>query len=154
MKESDYILTTDLVKISNAKTILSDIIPENSDIIDKDEMTQIMILLTKWETDSYSKLSDELPENPYIIKDLDFGDIVRIEQNRYGADNEMYGHKVINKMKSNSYVDVPVVGCAENKLHRETVDVISCICCGVSEEKVFKYRVCDVERIEKSKESK
>jgi len=77
---------------------------------------------------------------------IDFGDYVLIEQHRYGADNEWYLHKVIRASRSVTYVDVPVTGLREEKIHIHTdvVDVISCICCGIDETKVFKYRVQDV----------
>ena len=43
-----------------------------------------------------------------MSKDLDFGDYCLIEQKRYGVENEMFVHKVIGRLRSNSYVDVPV----------------------------------------------
>ena len=77
-----------------------------------------------------------------------FGDYVRIEQKRYGVENEMYLHKVIRSLRSNSYVTVPVDGSRNNgneQLHGESVDVVQCICCGIDETVVKKYRTCDVE---------
>lgn len=75
-----------------------------------------------------------------------FGDYVRVEQLRYGADNEMYLHKVIGSDgNSNSYVDVPVHWTKEEKIHDECVPVVRCVCCGVDERKILKYRVEDVE---------
>lgn len=76
--------------------------------------------------------------------DLDFGDYVSIEQKRFGCDNEMYRHKVINRLKSNTYVDVPVQTPAREINHRDMAEVVSCICCGVVETVVLKYRVSDV----------
>jgi len=78
-------------------------------------------------------------------KKLDFGDYVTIEQHRYGGGpNEFYTHKVITRLESNTWVDVPVTGVLKHSQHDEMAEVVSCICCGVSETDVFKYRVCDV----------
>lgn len=75
---------------------------------------------------------------------LDFGDYVSIEMKRYGCDNEFYEHKVINSLESNAFVDVPVQSPAK-EVWRPTIEkVVSCICCGVQETEVLKYRVKDV----------
>lgn len=75
-----------------------------------------------------------------------FGDYVRIEQLRFGADNEMYLHKVIGSdSESNSYVDVPVHWKEEEVRHDEMVPIVRCVCCGLDERKILKYRVEDVE---------
>ena len=75
---------------------------------------------------------------------MKFGDYVRIEQKRYGVENEMYLHKVIGCLRSNSYVDIPVEGLEEEKLHSGIVDVVACICCGVNECDVYRYKKSDV----------
>ncbi|MDD2496227.1 MAG: hypothetical protein PHE29_13680 [Tissierellia bacterium] len=77
-------------------------------------------------------------------KALDFGAYVTIEQKRYGVLNEMYLHKVVGRFKSNFYVDVPVQSPATNILHDEATEVVACICCGVDEDEVKRYRVEDV----------
>ena len=74
---------------------------------------------------------------------MKFGDYVRIEQKRYGDENEMYEHKVIGCLKSNYYVDVPVENCIET-FHPEVIDVVACICCGVDERVVYRYKKSDV----------
>jgi len=75
---------------------------------------------------------------------LDFGDYGIIEQKRHGCKNEQYTHKVIGRLRSNTWVDVPVQSPAAEIMHDEIVDVIRCVCCGVSETEVLKYRVEDV----------
>lgn len=75
---------------------------------------------------------------------MNFGDYVSIEQNRYGAENEHYTHKVVTKLESNAWVDVPVTGSTEETLHDKMEWVVSCICCGPCETKVLKYRIKDV----------
>ena len=78
---------------------------------------------------------------------MKFGDYVHIEQKRHGCDNEMFSHKVINVLRSNTWVDVPVQGPATEILHDKMEDVVSCICCGVSETEVLRYRVKDVKTV-------
>ena len=80
-------------------------------------------------------------------KSIDFGDYVKIEMKRYGVPNEMYTHKVIRALKSNTYVDVPVQSPATEKLHDKMEDVVSCIVCGIDETQVLKYRIKDVQKL-------
>jgi len=74
----------------------------------------------------------------------DFGDYVDIEQKRYGCDNEFYCHKVVNNLRSNTWVDVPVQSPRTETIHSEMEDVCSCITCGVGETEVLRYRVKDL----------
>jgi len=74
----------------------------------------------------------------------DFGDYCTIEQKRYGCDNEFYTHKVITRSNSNSWVDAPVKTPAEEIAHDHMEEVVWCICCGVNEREVRKYRLSDV----------
>ena len=73
-----------------------------------------------------------------------FGDYAIIEQKRHGVPNEMFVHKVIDQLRSNTWVDVPVQSPATETIHDEMEDVCWCICCGVSETEVRKYRVKDM----------
>ncbi len=75
-----------------------------------------------------------------------FGDYAIIEQKRHGVPNEMFVHKVIGLLRSNTWVDVPVQSPATETLHDDMEDVCWCICCGVSETEVRKYRVKDMQR--------
>lgn len=75
-----------------------------------------------------------------------FGDYAIIEQKRHGVPNEMFVHKVIGQLRSNSWVDVPVQSPATETLHDEMEDVCWCICCGVDETEVRAYRVNDLQR--------
>lgn len=78
------------------------------------------------------------------MKIITFGDYVLIEQKRHGAENEMYLHKVIGRLQSNAYVDVPVQSPATETHHDEIVEVVACVCCGVNEREIFRYRAEDV----------
>ena len=73
-----------------------------------------------------------------------FGDYAIIEQKRHGVPNEMFVHKVIGQLRSNSWVDVPVQSPATETIHDEMEDVCLCICCGIDETKVRRYRVKDM----------
>ena len=75
---------------------------------------------------------------------LDFGDYAIIEQKRYGVDNEHYLHKVIGRGRSNTWVDVPVQTPAEETFHDHMEDIIRCVCCGIDERKILKYKASDV----------
>lgn len=75
-----------------------------------------------------------------------FGDYAIIEQKRHGVPNEMFVHKVIGQLRSNTWVDVPVQSPATETLHDEMEDVCWCICCGVDENEVRAYRVKDMQR--------
>jgi len=82
-------------------------------------------------------------------KDIDFGDYVRIEQKNYISENEMYLYKVIGRLGSNYYVDVPVQCPEKESHHKKVTDVVACICCGVDETNVNKFRLCDVKKEKK-----
>lgn len=73
-----------------------------------------------------------------------FGDYAIIEQKRHGAPNEMFVHKVIDQLRSSTWVDVPVQSPATETMHDEMEDVCLCICCGVDETEVRRYRVKDM----------
>ena len=81
----------------------------------------------------------------------EFGDYVEIEQKRYGVENEMYLHKVICSSNSNAWVDVPVQGNATETLHKEMEPVVRCICCGVCEDEVRRYRIKDIVLVRRRK---
>ena len=75
-----------------------------------------------------------------------FGDYAIIEQKRHGVPNEMFVHKVVGQLRSNTWVDVPVMVPATETLHGEMEDICLCICCGIDETKVSRYRVKDMRR--------
>lgn len=75
-----------------------------------------------------------------------FGDYAIIEQKRHGVPNEMFVHKVVGQLRSNTWVDVPVRVPATETLHGEMEDICLCICCGIDETEVRRYRVKDMQR--------
>lgn len=84
------------------------------------------------------------------MKPLDFGDYCHIEQKRYGIPNEMYLHKVISRLRSNAWVDVPVLVTRQELLHDQTEDILACICCGVNEREVRNYRESDCKPVNRN----
>ena len=74
----------------------------------------------------------------------EFGEYVTIEQKRYGGPNEMYKYKVVGDLHSNTYVNVPVQSPEEEETHMDVKHVVACICCGVDETKVSKFKIEDV----------
>lgn len=99
---------------------------------------------TSGDTQGVSGIEEKFNYNFEKSKKLGFGDYVDIEMKRYGVSNEMYQHKVINHLRSNVWVDVPVQSPATERLHKEMEDVVSCVVCGISETEVLKYRLKDV----------
>ena len=93
-------------------------------------------------TDAEQESGKGLDETPCCA--FSFGDYAIIEQKRYGVENEMYVHKVVGTLRSNSYVDVPVQSPAKETLHSEIVDVVACVCCGVSEREILRYQSRDI----------
>ena len=84
------------------------------------------------------------------MKDLDFGDYCLIEQKRYGGyKNEMFLYKVISgNLKSNRWVGVPV-DARETEMQRGDIEpVIRVVQCGISENKVEVFRLCDIKPYE------
>ena len=77
-------------------------------------------------------------------KCLDFGDYIEVEQKRFFGENEFYTYKVINTLKSNSWIDVPAVLHLGDVLHDSMEPIVLCVVQGISEETVYRFRVSDV----------
>lgn len=58
MKEKEYILVTDLGLIRSAISVLNNITPETSDIIDVVEYNNIIKTLNKWQSKHFEKVED------------------------------------------------------------------------------------------------
>lgn len=76
--------------------------------------------------------------------ELGYGDYVCIEQFRYGVPNEFWEYKVIGTLRSNCWVDVPVKHSPAEVRHESMEDVICCICCGIDETKVVRFKLSEV----------
>ena len=77
--------------------------------------------------------------------EFNFGDYALIEQKRLGVQNEIYVHKVISQISSNTWVEVPVTVGKKEEIHDHSEPVCLCICCGVDETEVRRYRVKDMQ---------
>ena len=103
-----------------------------------------------------SDLRDEFKKRPALkpidtlSTNLNFGDYVEIEQKRYSCENEFYLYKVIGTLRSNAFVQVPV-DAAVNGTKEITGDcifhVVNCVCVGVVENQVRKFKVSDVRKV-------
>ncbi|MGX5087103.1 hypothetical protein [Enterobacter sp. UPMP2052] len=80
---------------------------------------------------------------------FDFGDYALIEQKRFGAPNEMFVYKVVSQISSNAWVEVPVTVGKKEEIHYDCEPVCLCICCGVDETEVRKFRVKDMQKVSK-----
>lgn len=80
------------------------------------------------------------------VEQFNFGDYVEIEQNRYGAPNEMFIHKVVGSFRSNAWVEVPVFWQKELIIHDHSEEVLNVICCGIDETTVYRVRAADCKK--------
>lgn len=78
--------------------------------------------------------------------EFEFGDYAIIEQKRFGVPNELFTHKVISTLRSNTWVDVPVKTPRKEVIHDEIEEICLCICCGVDETEVHRYRAKDMQK--------
>jgi len=82
--------------------------------------------------------------------EIGFGDYVRIEMKRYGADNEFYLHKVIGRSRSSHAAKVPIDSGLDTGTGTDPVslggikDVLHVVQCGVVEDRIFKIALEDV----------
>lgn len=98
-------------------------------------------------TDNYKTLRDLIlkSEGKTLEDELGFGQIVLIEQKRFKTKNELYYHKVIGALESNTFVDVPTQGFVKEQIHSEMAPCVKAITCGLDERTALKYRIEDVE---------
>ncbi len=75
---------------------------------------------------------------------IDFGDYVCIEQRRFTKENEVYLYKVVGRVNSNSYVDVPVKSPSKETIHDKGEVVLLCVQCGPYEKDILRYKEDDV----------
>lgn len=87
-------------------------------------------------------------------ENVDFGDYCLIEQKRHGVPNELYGYKVVNRLRSNTWIDVPV-DTRNNKpnRHDEITDIVEVISCTAGCDVVERFRVSDLTRAWNAKAS-
>jgi len=87
----------------------------------------------------------------FVLNDEDlFGYYCKIEQKNYISENDFHIYKVIGRLNSNYYADVPVDGGnLEPYKHDEIEEIVNVVHCGIMEDKIERYRLKDVELLEK-----
>lgn len=78
----------------------------------------------------------------FVVHDDMFGACVKIPT---GASRDMHVYKVIGRIESNGYCDVPIMAQAKSVLHEEIVPVLNVVHCGVSEDTVIRVALSDCE---------
>lgn len=78
----------------------------------------------------------------FTVHDDMFGAYVKIPT---GASRDMHIYKVIGRIESNGYSDVPIMASAKSVLHEEIVPVLNVVHCGVSEDTVIRVALSDCE---------
>lgn len=76
-----------------------------------------------------------------VNKDM-FGRYCRIPT---GMGGHMHTYKIVSRIDSNGYCDVPLTSTSEKTLHNQIVPVLLVIHCGVDESKVRRVALSDCE---------
>lgn len=83
-----------------------------------------------------------MSKDGFIVNDDMFGTYVKIPT---GASGDMHIYKVIGRIESNGYCDVPIMGKMKETLHSKIVPILNVIHCGVSEDTVIRVALSDCE---------
>lgn len=78
----------------------------------------------------------------FVVSDDMFGSYVKIPT---GASGNMHIYKVIGRIDSNGYCDIPIMAGKRADLHSEIVPVLNVVHCGVSEDTVIRVALSDCE---------
>lgn len=78
----------------------------------------------------------------FVINDDMFGRYCKIPT---GYSREMHTYKIVCRIESNAYCDMPLYSRSEKKWHKEIVPVLLVIHCGVCEEEVQRVAESDCE---------
>lgn len=81
----------------------------------------------------------------FIVNDDMFGAYVKVPT---GASRDMHIYKVIGRIESNVYCDVPIMAGKRADLHSEIVPVLNVVHCGVSEDTVIRVSLSDCEIVQ------
>ena len=74
-----------------------------------------------------------------------FGKYCLIEMHNYYSPNELFIHKCVGLIRSNTFCDVPLVCGVGEVTHDHLEDVLLVIQCGIDESKVIRVPLKDVE---------
>lgn len=86
-----------------------------------------------------------MSKDRFIVNGDMFGAYVKIPT---GLSKDMYIYKVIGRIESNRYCDVPIMGGMKSSLHSEIVPVLNVVHCGVSEDTVIRVALSDCEIVQ------
>ena len=87
--------------------------------------------------------------NKYILDYDDcFGKYVKIKT---GSSQEEHIYKVVGRLKSNFYLDTPIMPKAEPKHHNDITEILNVIHCGIAEDTVLRVALSECEFIEPCK---
>lgn len=84
----------------------------------------------------------------YLLKVADFGKRCKILENRYDSESEYFHYKIVGRMQSNRWVDIPAQYPSIHVLHDEVTNVALCIEDGVGHSEVKAFRLIDLQDIE------
>lgn len=79
-----------------------------------------------------------------IVNEDMFGRYCRIPT---GASGNMHVYKIVSRMESNGYCDVPLMVQSKETIHNQIVPVLLVIHCGIDESKVQRVALSDCEII-------
>lgn len=85
----------------------------------------------------------------FTVHDDMFGAYVKIPT---GANRDMHVYKVIGRINSNGYSDVPIIEPAKSVRHNEIVPVLNVVHCGVSEDTVIRVPLSECEIVKEPNE--
>lgn len=86
-----------------------------------------------------------MSKDRFIFNGDMFGAYVKIPT---GLSKDMYIYKVIGRIESNRYCDVPIMGGMKSSLHSEIVPVLNVVHCGLSEDTVIRVALSDCEIVQ------
>ena len=86
--------------------------------------------------------SANMSQNRFIANDDMFGAYVKIPTS---ASMAMHTYKVVGRIESNRYCDVPIMAGMRAILHSEIIPILNVVHCGVSEDTIIKVALSDCE---------
>lgn len=84
-------------------------------------------------------------DDKFIVNDDMFGSYVKIQTGRKA---NMFLYKVIGRIESNKYCDIPITVETRPTLHDEIVPVLNVVHCGVSEDTIIRVALSDCEIVQ------
>lgn len=86
-----------------------------------------------------------MSKDRFIVNDDMFGAYVKIPT---GTSRDMHIYKVVGRIESNRYCDVPIMAEKRAELHSEIIPVLNVVHCGVSEDTIIRVALSDCEIVQ------